>query len=260
MYDNTQEQKREEMTRTISIPLDLGPQIARVAISDEVISRFKDLIARRVFVPGRKLPPERDLASALAVSRPTLRQALRALQIMGVIRSRQGSGSYLAESAADILREPLEFVLAIKGIAETDLFETRCTLEVELASLAAKRRKEEDVSEMRDTLARMHASFENPDVWCVHEIHFHECIVRSARNAVMSAVMEMLSLMLLESRRETVRMLKDYPSSYDAHYKVFIEIEKQNPEGAARAMVDHFRMMERRALEARMAARPADQG
>ena len=72
--------------------------------------------------------------------------------------------------------------------------------------------------------------------------------------------MEMLSLMLLESRRETVRMLKDYPSSYDAHYKVFIEIEKQNPEGAARAMVDHFRMMERRALEARMAARPADQG
>lgn len=230
----------------MSFPVDLGPQIARVAISDEVISRFKDLIARRVFVPGGKLPPERDLASALAVSRPTLRQALRALQIMGVIRSRQGSGSYLTESAADILREPLEFVLAIKGIAETDLFETRCTLEVELAGLAAKRRKEADVIEMRDTLARMHASFGNPDAWCLHEIHFHDCIVRSARNAVMSAVMEMLSSMLLESRRETVRMLTDYPSSYQAHYAVFTEIEKQNPEAAARAMVEHFRMMERR--------------
>jgi GntR family transcriptional regulator, transcriptional repressor for pyruvate dehydrogenase complex len=257
VYEKIQEQKAEEATRTISIPFDLGPQIARVAISDEVIARFKDLIARRVFVPGGKLPPERDLAGALAVSRPTLRQALRALQIMGVIRSRQGSGSYLAESAADILREPLEFVLAIKGIHETDLFETRYTLEVELASLAARRRKEEDVAEMRGALARMHASFGDPDAWCVHEIDFHDCIVRSARNAVMSAIMEMLSSMLLESRRETVRMLKDYPSSYDAHYKVFVEIEKQNPEAAARAMVDHFRMMERNAMEAPRATKLA---
>jgi GntR family transcriptional regulator, transcriptional repressor for pyruvate dehydrogenase complex len=259
VYERIQERKTEETTKTISIPVDLGPQIARVAISDEVISRFKDLIARRVFVPGGKLPPERELATALAVSRPTLRQALRALQIMGVIRSRQGSGSYLAESAADILREPLEFALAMKGIAETDLFETRCTLEVELASLAAKRRKEEDVAEMRDTLARMQASVGNPDSWCVHEIHFHNCIVRSARNAVMSTVMEMLSFMLLESRRATVRTLKDYPSSYNAHYKVFIEIEKQDSHAAALAMVDHFRMMERHAAEARMEASAAEQ-
>jgi GntR family transcriptional repressor for pyruvate dehydrogenase complex len=248
---NSDGQKADDITKTISFPVDLGPQIARVAISDEVIVRFKDLIARRVFVPGAKLPPERDLASALAVSRPTLRQALRALQILGVIRSRQGSGSYLAESAADILRQPLEFALAMKGIAETDLFETRCTLEVELASLAAKRRTEEDVAEMRNTLARMRAVYGDPDLWCVHEIHFHDCIVRAARNAVMSTVMEMLSFMLLESRRETVRMVTDYSASYDAHQKVFIEIEKQDSEAAAQAMVDHFRMMERSAAAAR---------
>jgi GntR family transcriptional repressor for pyruvate dehydrogenase complex len=223
-----------------------------------VVLRFKHLIARRVFLPGKKLPPERDLASALAVSRPTLRQALRALQIMGVIRSRQGSGSYLAESAADILREPLEFALAVKGTAETDLFETRCTLEVRLASLAAKRRMEEDLMQMRDALARMQTSFGNPEAWCVHEIDFHNCIVRAARNAVMSAIMEMLSSMLLESRRATVRMLKDYPASYDAHYKVFVEIERQDHRAAARAMVDHFRMMESRASEARAVPKPSE--
>jgi GntR family transcriptional repressor for pyruvate dehydrogenase complex len=248
-------QKTDDITKTISFPVDLGPQIARVAISDEVIVRFKDLIARRVFVPGGKLPPERDLASALAVSRPTLRQALRALQILGVIRSRQGSGSYLAESAADILRQPLEFALAMKGIAETDLFETRCTLEVKLASLAAKRRTGEDVTEMRDTLASMRASYGDPDLWCVHEIHFHDCIVRAARNAVMSTVMEMLSFMLLESRRETVRMVTDYSASYDAHQNVFNEIEKQDAEAAAQAMVDHFRMMEERSAAAARAKR-----
>lgn len=252
MYEETQQEKIEEATKPISLPLDLGPQIARVAISDEVISRFKDLIARRVFTPGKKLPPERELASAMAVSRPTLRQALRALQIMRVIRSRQGSGSYLADSASDILREPLEFALAIKGVAGTDLFETRCTLEVELASLAAKRRTDEDIARMRDALERMHESMGNPDPWCVHEIEFHNCIVRAARNAVMSTVMEMLSFMLLESRRQTVRMLKTYPTSYKAHYDVFVEIERRDAAAAAIAMSNHFRMMESRAKDAQL--------
>jgi GntR family transcriptional regulator, transcriptional repressor for pyruvate dehydrogenase complex len=231
---------------------DLGPRITRVAVSDEVIARFKALIARGIFQPGAKLPPERDLAQALAVSRPTLRQALRALQVLGVIRSRQGSGSYLADSAADILREPLEFALAIKRVAKTDLFEMRCTLEVKLASLAAQRRTKEDLKEMQRALSRMHESFDNPEQWCTHEIHFHDSIVKAAHNAVMSTIMEMLSRMLLESRRETVRMLKDYPLSYRSHENVYVEIEKQDAEAAARAMVEHFRIMEKRAEECQM--------
>lgn len=247
-----------EPAKPESVMLDLGPQIARVAISDEVISRFKDLITRRVFMPGKKLPPERELATALAVSRPTLRQALRALQIMGVIRSRQGSGSYLVDSAADILRQPLEFALAIKCVAGTDLFETRCTLEVELASLAAKRRTDEDIAGMRDALARMQACMGSPELWCLHEIDFHNCIVRAARNAVMSTIMEMLSFMLRESRRETVRMLTDYPTSYNAHYEVFVEIENREPAAAALAMSKHFRMMESRAMDARLLPKSAE--
>src|SRR5262249_17729347 len=141
----------------------------------------------------------------------------------------------------------LEFALAVKGIAQTDLFETRCTLEVKLASLAAKRRTENDLVEMRETLASMRGAFDNPDLWCVHEMHFHDCIVKAARNAVMSTIMEMLSFMLRESRRETVRILTDYGKSYTAHHNVFIPIERQDVEGAAQAMIDHFLMMERSA-------------
>ena len=239
----------DEDSEAVSVIVDLGPQITRVAISDEVIARFKDLIARRVFVPGRRLPPERNLATALAISRPTLRQALRALQIMGVIKSRQGSGSYLAESAAEILRVPLEFALALKGVANTDLFETRCTLEVALASLAAGRRDEEDLTAMRQALARMRDSFGDPEAWCSHEIGFHNCVVKAARNAVISTVMEMLSFMLMESRKQTVRMLTDYRCTYEAHYNVFREIERKDSAAAAQAMTDHFRMMQKRAEE-----------
>ena len=225
----------------------LGPRITRTVIADELIIRFKHLIATGVFVPGGKPPPERELSEALAVSRPTLRQALRALQILGVIRSRQGSGSYLADSARDILREPLEFALALKGVGKADLFETRWTLEVKLASLAAERRTEDDLDQLRRALARMQGAMGGPEEWCLHEVHFHDCIVRAARNAVMTTIMEMLSRMLIESRKETVRLLDDYPSSYRSHEAVLLEIEAQHPQGAARAMHEHFVIMDARA-------------
>lgn len=228
----------------------LGPRIVRTIIADELIVRFKHLISTGVFAPGRKLPPERELSEALAVSRPTLRQALRALRILGVIRSRQGSGNYLADSASDILREPLEFALAMKGVGKADLFETRWTLEVKLASLAAERRTGDHLEQLRRTLARMQAVMGRPEVWCVHEIHFHDCIVRAARNAVMATIMEMLSGMLIESRKETVRLLDDYETSYRSHEMVFREIAARHPQGAARAMHEHFVIMEARAHKA----------
>lgn len=227
-------------TETESRNLELGPQIKKTGMTDEVIRRFKDLITRRVFIAGARLPPERELAEALGVSRPTLRQAMKALQMLGVIRCRQGDASYLAESAVDILNEPLEFAFALKGITSTDLFETRQTLEVRLASLAAERRTEGDLENLREALSRMKLSIGVPDEWCVHEIHFHEYIVQAAKNAVMATIMEMLARILLEARRDAIRVLTDYESSFRAHERIFIEIERQNTLGSSQAMLDHF--------------------
>jgi|SRR5579872_1390403 GntR family transcriptional repressor for pyruvate dehydrogenase complex len=231
------------------LSFDVGPRINRVAISDELVARFKELIAKRIFVPGHRLPPERDLAEALAVSRPTLRQALRALQIMGVIRARQGSGSYLADSASDIMRVPLEFALALKNVAKTDLFETRCTLEVKLASLAAERRTDKDLEAMRQALREMKKAMGDAEAWCRAEPQFHNCIVQAARNGVMATMIEMLSQMLMESRKETVRLLTDYSSSYLSHENVYVEIEKRDVTGAARMMMEHFSLITMRVTQ-----------
>jgi GntR family transcriptional regulator, transcriptional repressor for pyruvate dehydrogenase complex len=226
------------------LSIDIGPRIQRVAISDELIARFKELIERGVFVPGRRLPPERDLAEALAVSRPTLRQSMRALQIMGVIKARQGSGSYLAESAGEIMRVPVEFALAFKTVAKTDLFETRCTLEVKLASLAAERRTSDDLVAMRTSLREMEKVMGDPEAWIRTEPQFHNCIVQAARNGVMATIIEMLSQMLVQSRKETIRFLSDYSSSYRSHENIYLEIEKQDPAAAAKMMLEHFSLME----------------
>lgn len=229
---------------------DWGPQIKRVAISDEVISRFRDLIASRALKPGCRLPSERDLTEALGVSRPTLRQAMKGLQLLGIIRSRQGDGSYLANSTSDFLRAPLEFAIAFKGMAKHDLFEARQAIEVKLAALAARRRTQEDLNQMRRALAGMNAAKGSPDQYCEHGLRFHNCIAQASKNAVMISIIEMLSDMLVQSRRESVRLLTDYEGSYRGHEQIFLQIEKGDAKGAADAITEHFRSMEDRASTA----------
>src|SRR5512144_952948 len=108
-------------------------------ITTQLIARLKALISEGVLLPGCKLPPERELAPAFGVSRSSLRHALKALEIMGVLTQRVGDGTYLTSSAAGILSEPLEFLVVLDDISLFDLLETRLIVEPELAARAADR-------------------------------------------------------------------------------------------------------------------------
>jgi GntR family transcriptional repressor for pyruvate dehydrogenase complex len=145
------------------------------------------------------------------------------------------------------MRVPLEFALTLKSVAKNDLFETRCTLEVKLASLAAERRTDQDLKCMRQALQQMKSAMGDPEAWCRTEPQFHSCIVQAARNGVMATMIEMLSQMLMESRKETVRLLNDYTSSYVSHENIYVEIERQDAAAAARMMMEHFVLIKSRA-------------
>ena len=97
---------------------------------------------------------------------------------------------------------------------------------------------------MRRSLAEMKKVMGDPEAWCQAEPEFHICIVRAARNGVMATMIEMLSQMLMESRKETVRLLTDYASSYRSHENIYSEIAKQDPAAAARMMMEHFALVE----------------
>ena len=89
----------------------------------------------------------------------------------------------------------------------------------------------------------------DPEAWCRTEPKFHSCIVQAARNGVMATMIEMLSQMLTESRKESVRLLTDYASSYRSHENIYVEIEKRDSAAAARMMMEHFALMETRAKQ-----------
>src|ERR1700730_7679056 len=112
--------------------------IVQEDVTMKLLTSFKDLIGSGALSPGCKLPPERKLAQQFGISRPSLRQALKVLNIMGVLSQKVGDGTYLNQDASMILKEPLEFLLLLDGISHHELFEARLMVEPELAARAAE--------------------------------------------------------------------------------------------------------------------------
>src|SRR5262249_54370800 len=107
--------------------------------TDQVVAFVRDLIVRGRLRPGDRLPGERELATRIGVSGPSVRAGLHALAAMGVVRSRHGSGTYIPDGPPALGSEPLSFLAALHGFTRDEMYEARRILEVEAAALAAER-------------------------------------------------------------------------------------------------------------------------
>src|SRR3954454_3077984 len=114
--------------------------VTRDALPDQIAQRLIALITERALKPGDRLPPERELAATMGVSRSSLREALRALAMLGVAEMRQGDGTYLTSLQPEKLMRPVGLVLALTDTGLAELFEARKLVEPGLAAWAAERR------------------------------------------------------------------------------------------------------------------------
>src|SRR5215212_6580103 len=124
----------------------------------QVVSYVRNLIERGELRPGGRLPAERDLATQIGVSRPTVRAGLRALAAMGVVQSRHGSGTYIPDGPPMLASEPLSFLAALHGFTREDMYEARRILEVGAAGLAAERATADQLAAMAEEVASLFAS------------------------------------------------------------------------------------------------------
>ncbi len=122
------------------------------------MSHVRDLIERGALKPGDRLPAERDLATQIGVSRPTVRAGLRTLAAMGVVQSRHGSGTYIPDGPPALGTEPLSFLAALHGFTREEMYEARRILEVGAAGLAAERATSEQLATLAEEVASLFAS------------------------------------------------------------------------------------------------------
>ncbi len=224
--------------------------VQRTSVVQGAISKIKELIDREYFKFGEKLPPERELAKILGISLPSLREALRALSILGIAEMRPGSGTYLRSSLSTWSSDPFSLLFHLSKPVHIDLFEARMGIEGVIVELAAKKRKEDDLQNMEKALQAMRSHVENKKEYIKCELQFHQAIIRAARNSILEDFMEKMYKVLFESRKKTVEQLKDvYRESYLEHYQIYRQIKEKNPKGARRAMVQNLLKVEKRFRE-----------
>ena len=210
--------------------------------SEEVVVHLREMIQRGELQRGDRLPPERDLAKLLGVSRPTLRAGIRSLAAHGVLLSRQGAGTFVVDNDGPpaLDSSPLRLMAALHGFTSAEMFEARRSIEMAMAGLAAERATGDQMASIAEELAGMYASLEDPEQYLVHDMHFHEMVAAASGNRILTALMNMVATILLDVRSKTVKRAKDLKESAEMHRQIYRAIRSKNPEAARAAMRDHL--------------------
>jgi GntR family transcriptional regulator, transcriptional repressor for pyruvate dehydrogenase complex len=208
--------------------------------TEEVVARVSELIKTAQLKAGDRLPPERELSKQLGVSRPSLRAGLRALSSMGVLKSRQGAGTFVSDGPPTLDSEPLRLLAALHGFSFDHMFETRSILEVGAAGLAAENATSDQLATLADEIAEMYASLGDPQEYLVHDIRFHRAVAEASNNPTLATLVEMVSAVMYERRRETIERAHDFSESLELHQQVYRAIRARQPEEARSAMREHI--------------------
>ena len=212
--------------------------VADTRVTAKLIANIKQMISRGAIAPGSKFPPERELAKEFGVNRASLRQALKVLEIMGVLTQRVGDGTYLSASAETILKEPLDFLILLDDLSHHELFETRLIVEPELAARAAERATTEDMAGLRQAIMAMERSRTN-QARLEADVAFHECVFRASGNRICHLLFKVIHRSVLTSMGQLSRRVSiDRPLSF--HKKIYAAIRDRNPQDARSAMHEHI--------------------
>ena len=216
----------------------LGGAIPGASAVAEVTRRLLDFLLSDAVGAGDRLPPERQLAATMGVGRSAVREALAALEVLGVVSVRPGSGTYLRGSASELLPRTLSWGVLLHGDQTRELFEVRHGLEVQAARQAATFVSDEALRALADHLETMRRSTGDPGAFAAAEALFHEELAAAADNGVIRD--------LLASIRSLVHVPAgtapgdDAPLTVDGHAAVLAALEIRDPEAAAAAMHRHM--------------------
>jgi len=228
----------------VARPADQGglSPIRRSPLYEEVAERLREFIDVQELRPGDRLMSERELAHRLGVSRTSVRQALTALRVGGLVEIRHGDGVYLLRSPEDVVPSLAEELLQSHAQLPA-IMEVREALETQTARLAARRRSEADLDEMRLALREMAAAIEQGDDGAEADRRFHGAITAASHNELLAGLMEQLADVIDQTRRASLSRPGRPPRSLIAHEQILQAIADRDEDGAARAMRDHLEVV-----------------
>jgi GntR family transcriptional repressor for pyruvate dehydrogenase complex len=204
-----------------------------------LILRFQQLLSDGVLSPGTKLPSERELAANFGVARSSLRQALKVLEIMGVITQKVGDGSYLNKDASSVLAVPMEFLFLLDDTSLQELTEMRLMMEPALAAKAAERANTQHIALLRQSIVDLGHSKQDRVRLVASDILFHRAIFQASGNRLAGRLFHTIHRAMLNMIMVTSQLV-DLEHTLHFHQPILEAIEQRNSELAARLMTDHL--------------------
>lgn len=218
--------------------------VRKVRRYEQVAEQIRRLIGSGALKPGDLLPPERELAEKLGVGRSSVRDAVRTLEVMGILEPRQGHGTVVRDLSADALVVPLASVLQHKRVLVTDLLDVRRMIEPHLAARAATNASADEIRYMAAVLERHEAKLRRGEEAVDEDSEFHYAIALAARNAVVLRVLDVLMDLLRESRSRSLQVPGRPRRSFDGHRRILRAIQRRDASAAEAAVHKHLQEIE----------------
>jgi GntR family transcriptional repressor for pyruvate dehydrogenase complex len=213
--------------------------IRRNKVYEEVARRLEKLIVERM-KPGDMLPPERELAETFGVSRSSIRDAIRRLELVGMVEPRQGAGTVVRQLSTDTVVNPLTAVLVQKRKLVVELLDVRKMLEPPLASRAASHASASDIAELEDILRRQDEKLRHGDPAIEEDSEFHYTIAMASDNSVVLKILDVLMDLLRETRERALQVEGRPQKSIAGHRRILAAIKRHDTVTAELAMRRHI--------------------
>ena len=231
--------------------------VSRSTLPEEIANRLLQQIRERELRPGDKLPAERNLAEMMQVSRPVVREALRALALMRVVDIRQGDGTYITSLEPRQLIAHLDFVFSKDSVALAQLLEARRVIESGNVRLAALRVMASDLAELETLVATLEGAIDEPGRFSELDIELHIAVCAAAGNFLLLQFMNIISTLGRVSRERTGGLREVREAAMHDHRLLLEALRAHDPDAAERAMRTHLDHVEeglRSAIDAEAAA------
>ncbi len=226
-------------------PIDYEVQKKRNT-TEIIVEKLIALIRDRSLEAGDRLPPERELAQLMNISRPPLREALKSLEMMNIIKIRQGSGAYVTKLEPERVVEHLDIVFTLDDTLYHDLFKARRVLESAIARMAAENITEDELQRIEENITEAASSVANATQFLELDYKLHGMILSASRNRVLPVFIQSINKLNLTVREKTNSHLEIRQSTIRDHQRILDALRKRDPDEAAAAMESHLFNVERR--------------
>ena len=219
-------------------------QVKRRRLYEDIVQQFHALIHQGALKPGDRLPAERELSEQFQVSRSSVREALRALELQGLVVSKRGSGTFISAENLDAALALVAANLNGKTAALPDVFEMRHLMEPLIAALAARRATPEDVARLQEILTEQQWQIDSGETGVAADTDFHFTLAAATHNSALVKVVSAIEDILQVSRDRSLQEPGRPQRSLASHCHILAMVERGDAAGARQAMNHHLTAVE----------------